>query len=170
MFLQLFYFLETMVICKRQIFPLVSPIMRVLIYLLLPLSLLLAGCGSTPEKRIQSNPELFNKLTTDEQNLVRAGKISRGMSKPAVFLAMGNPDRKTSGVQHGKSFERWHYNIMVPVYSHDVYPYYRGYGRDGCHSRYYGLGYQPVVHYVPRHGASVEFIKDEVVGWSSTKR
>lgn len=160
-----------MLICKPQIFPLESSNMRVLIYLLFPLSLLLASCGSTPEKRIQSNPELFNNLTTNEQNLVRAGKISRGMSKPAVFLAMGNPDHKTSGVQHGQSFERWHYSIMVPVYSHDIHSYYGyGYGRYGCRGRYYGLGYQPAVHYVPRHGASVEFIKDEVVGWTSTQR
>lgn len=160
-----------MLIYKLLGFPLNSHMLRFSICLLLPLSVLLAGCGSTPEKRIERNPQLFQKLNSNEQKLVRVGKISRGMSKPAVFLAMGNPDHKTSGIQHGENFERWHYNTMVPVYSYDVAPYYRyGYGRYGCRSHYGGIGFQPTVHYVPRHGASVEFIKDVVTGWNRSGR
>jgi len=160
-----------MLIYKLLGFPLNSHMLRFSICLLLPLSVLLAGCGSTPEKRIERNPQLFQKLNSNEQKLVRVGKISRGMSKPAVFLAMGNPDHKTSGIQHGENFERWHYNTMVPVYSYDVAPYYRyGHGRYGCRSHYGGIGFQPTVHYVPRHGASVEFIKDAVAGWNRSGR
>ncbi|MDG1357758.1 MAG: hypothetical protein P8P36_06155 [Akkermansiaceae bacterium] len=144
---------------------------RFFICLLVPVSVLLASCGSTPEKRIERNPQLFQKLSSNEQKLVRAGKISQGMSKPAVFLAMGNPDHKTSGIQHGENFERWHYNTMVPVYSYGVSPYYRyNYGRYGCRRNYGGIGFQPKVHYVPRHGASVEFVKDEVAGWNRSGR
>ena len=164
-----------MAVCQPPGFSLCSLIMRLFICLLLPLSVLLAGCGNTPEKRIEHNPAIFQKLTANEQKLVRTGRIARGMSKPAVFLAMGNPDQKTSGIQHGKSFERWHYNTMVPVYSYDLAPYYGygygyGCGRYGRRGHYHGLSFQPTVHYVPRHGASVEFIKDEVTGWSNVSR
>ena len=145
--------------------------MKVFIYLLLPLTALLSSCSSTPETRIQRNPELFHNLSSQHQDLVRQGQITRGMSKPAVFFAMGNPDSKTSGVQHGKNFERWHYNVLVPVYTHGFSPYYGyGYGRYGCYGRYYGMGYYPSVYYVPRHGASVEFIQGKVTGWTSVSR
>jgi hypothetical protein len=171
MFLHLFCFFDQMRIYKPLGFSLNLSMLRFYIYLLLPLSVLISGCGSTPEKRIERNPQLFQKLSDNEQKLVRAGKITRGMSKPAVFLAMGNPDHKTSGVQHGETFERWHYNTMVPVYSYDIAPYYRyGYGGHRCRSHYGGISFQPTVHYVPRHGASVEFVKDEVSGWSRSGR
>lgn len=141
------------------------------IFLLLPLAGLLASCSSTPDKRIQRNPEVFRSLSSDHQELVRQGKIARGMSKPAVFLAMGNPDNKTSGVQHGKSFERWNYDTLVPVYSYDFSPSYGyGYGPYGCRGSYYGIGYQPTVHYLPSHGSTVEFSKDKVTGWSVLSR
>jgi len=110
---------------------------------------------------------IFNSLDSEHKDLVRQGKIVRGMSKPAVFLAMGHPDSKTSGVQHGKSFDRWHYNILIPVYSHYYAPYYRyGYGPYGCRGGYYGLGYQTSVHYVPLQGSTVEFNKGKVTDWS----
>ena len=171
MFLHIFWFFIVMAICKPAVLSLSSLIMRLFICLLLPLSVALASCSNTPEKRIEHNPELFQKLTANEQKLVRTGRIARGMSKPAVFLAMGNPDQKTSGIQHGKSFERWHYNTMVPIYSYDLAPYYGyGYGRYGRRAHYHDLSFQPTVHYVPRHGASVEFVKDEVTGWSKESR
>ena len=146
--------------------------MKILLFLILPLTAFLASCSTTPTTRIQGNPEIFAKLSTKHQELVRQGKIDRGMTKPAVFLAMGHPNNKTVGEQHGKSFERWNYNVLVPVYSHGFSPYYGyGYGRYGRRGGgYYGLAVQPSVHYVPRHGASVEFKSDKVSGWSSVKR
>ena len=139
------------------------------ILFLLPISLVLMSlnsCVSTPASRIQDNQALYYRLSSKHQELVRQGKIERGMSKPAVFLAMGSPANKTVGVQHGKKFERWNYDTLVPVYHHGFSPYY-GYGY-GCGRRggYYGVGYQPSVHYEPRHGATVQFRRDKVTGWS----
>jgi len=138
---------------------------------MLPVGMLCSSCSSTPQTRIERNPELFRSLSPTHQDMVSKGQIDLGMSKPAVYLAMGNPDNKTSGVQHGKSFERWYYNVMIPVYRHDLSPYYGyGYGRRGYHGGYYGLGYSPSVHYVTKRGASVEFRNDAVIGWASAKR
>jgi outer membrane protein assembly factor BamE (lipoprotein component of BamABCDE complex) len=56
------------------------------------LATLLPGC-STVESRIKSNPQLYASLSPADQALVRQGQIRVGMSKGAVFLAWGNPDR-----------------------------------------------------------------------------
>ncbi|HEY4781052.1 MAG TPA: hypothetical protein VIH54_04485, partial [Chthoniobacterales bacterium] len=72
------------------------------------LSSLLPGC-STVESRIKSNPQIYASLSPADQALVRQGQIREGMSKAAVFLAWGNPDRIRSGVRDGHPFEAWIY-------------------------------------------------------------
>jgi hypothetical protein len=145
--------------------------MKILLLITFPLIALLTSCSSTPATRIQQNPALYGQLSTKHQNLVSQGKVERGMTQPAVFLAMGRPDHKIVGEQHGKSFERWNYNRMVPVYSHGFSPYFGyGYGRHGYRGGHYGLAIQPSVHYIPRHGASVQFNKGKVTGWNSVRR
>ncbi len=146
----------------------VSAHMKTLLYIL-PLVAVLASCSTTPATRIQRNPGIYAKLSPKHKELVRQGKIVRGMRPPAVFLAMGHPDSQSSGIQHGAPFERWHYNVLVPVYSYGFSPYY-GYGRYyGCRSGYWGYGLHPSVHYVPRHKATVEFRSGKVTGWSSVQ-
>ncbi len=140
--------------------------MKILLFLSLPLLFLVVSCTSTPTSRIEKNPALYNDLSSKHKKLVSEGKITKGMSKPAVFLAMGHPDRKIDGNKDGKNFSRWAYSVMTPIYSNGFRPYYGyGYGRYGHRSRY-GIGYHPSIHYVPSRGASVEFINEKVTNWS----
>jgi len=139
--------------------------------LTLPLiALLLASCASTPQSRIQKNPEMFLSLPKKDQNLVKQGKIDRGMSEQAVFLAMGNPDRKISGNQGGQTYTRWDYSILIPVYTDHF-----GAGF-GCAPGYYGHrygfygGYAPSVTYIPTRGSSVYFKKGKVEGWEQVRQ
>jgi len=151
--------------------------MKHLLLITFPICLFFAACSATPTKRIQKNPTLFSKLSPEHQKLVRDGKIAQGMNKSAVFLAMGEPDSKTSGIQNGKAFEIWNYNVLVPVYHGGFHPYYGGgYGRFGlgygyCGRRggYYSVYYQPSVHYEPRHGASIKFRNNRVTDWSQRR-
>lgn len=137
---------------------------------ILPIVFLLANCSSTPAKRIEQNPAIYSSLSSKNKQLVSEGKIAQGMSKKAVFLALGRADSESTGVKKGKRYDRWDYNVLVPVYSHSFHPYY-GYGRGYWRRGYYGgFGYAPTVHYVPRRGSSVHFINSRVVGWSHVRR
>lgn len=141
--------------------------MKLILFLSLPLVVLLASCSSTPQSRIQKNPEMFLSLPAKQQELVKQGKIDQGMNQSAVYLAMGNPDGKITGNREGRSFVRWDYSILVPVYTSGFGGYYgHGYrGRGG----YYGAGYYPTVSYVPTRGSSIYFRKGAVVGWERAR-
>jgi hypothetical protein len=80
-------------------------------------ALILAGC-STPQTRISERPELYQSLSHRDQVLVSQGQIRIGMSRVAVWLAWGSPDRKIVGNMGGGPTETWVY-----VY-YATYPYY----------------------------------------------
>jgi hypothetical protein len=142
-------------------------------------ALLLVSCASGPERRISRNPEIFQKLSSQDQQAVREGKIREGMSKQAVFLALGNPDAVADGRRSGKPIERWTYNTLKPVY---VNSFGGGFGRGfgggcgygigsvGCGRYGYGsiggFGGGTFVDYVPYPGPSVEFINSQVSAFS----
>jgi hypothetical protein len=80
-------------------------------------ALILAGC-STPQTRISERPELYQSLSHRDQVLVSQGQIRIEMSRAAVWLAWGSPDRKIVGNMGGGPTETWVY-----VY-YATYPYY----------------------------------------------
>ena len=90
----------------------------------------LAGC-STVESRIKSNPQIYTSLSAGDQALVRQGQIREGISKAAVFLAWGNPDRIRSGVRLGHPFEVWVYITTRTTVLPDYYYYYPGFYQFG---------------------------------------
>ncbi len=127
----------------------------------------LTACGSAVERRIRKDPSAFATLSERDKIAVQAGRIREGMSPAAVRLAWGTPARISEGKRNGRIYERWTYVEFDAVVTH-------GYGSPyGYHVRsgYYGAGdpyyaTPPVVNYIPRDGAFVEFVDGVVTGWA----
>jgi hypothetical protein len=84
-------------------------------------ALILTSC-STPQTRISEHPDLYQSLSHRDQSLVGQGQVRIGMSRTAVWLAWGSPDRKIVGNMGAGRTETWAYIYYV------TYPYYPGYG------------------------------------------
>ncbi len=72
----------------------------------------LGGC-STPDSRIAKHPDVFARLNTEEQSMVRAGRVGIGMDMDAVKLALGNPDRITYQTTNDGQSQVWHYEETI---------------------------------------------------------
>jgi hypothetical protein len=136
--------------------------------LLAAASLLLASCASPVAKRIERNPDIYNKLSERHRGLVSRGEIEEGMSKQAVFIAWGRPDRAFRGSRNGRAMEQWSYLAYDSVPGAWMGP---GWGYGGWYGRGYGYHYdpffmyQPMVSYVPYERAKVEFTNSKVSAW-----
>ena len=83
----------------------------------------LVGC-STPQARINRNPEVFAGLPAADQQLIREGKVVIGFTPEMVRLALGDPDRKLTRTDSAGTSEVWRY----VTYESDSGAYlYRGY-------------------------------------------
>lgn len=88
---------------------------------------LLAGCA-TPDARIKRAPEVFARLTAEQQALVREGKVGIGFDADAVRLAVGDPDRRWTRTDAAGTSEVWSYvayetDLGQPLFS----GWYHGY-------------------------------------------
>lgn len=139
------------------------------------LAITLMSCASALERRIASNPQIYNSLSTKDQLLVQQGQIREGMTKEAVFLSYGRPDAVSTGKQKGASIEKWIFMASQPVYADNMgwgggwgggYGGYRGYRGRGA--GYYGgwdpyyMNMAPTVMYVPYKAATVTFRSNRV--------
>jgi len=70
--------------------------------------LLLSGCD-TPEYRIRRHPEIYERLEPAVQQNVRQGVVLPGYTRDAVFLALGEPDRRYVRTTAGGQHEVWSY-------------------------------------------------------------
>jgi hypothetical protein len=86
-------------------------------------ALLFASCGTTGQ-RISQHPEIYQRLSPQDQGLVSQGQIRRGMTMDAVWLAWGTPDEKRPGGR-GPSTETWFYWRYATPPSYGM-PYYYG--------------------------------------------
>jgi hypothetical protein len=93
---------------------------------------LLAGC-STPQTRINQNPEAFARLTPEQQQLIKEGKVAIGFDMSMVKLAIGDPDHVKIRTDRNGEREVWSY---VTYEGDDGMLLYRGY----YHRYYYGGG------------------------------
>lgn len=94
-------------------------------------ALVFAGC-STPETRIKKNPEAFNRLTPEQQQLIREGKVAIGFDQEMVKLAVGEPDRIWYRTDVNGATESWSYTTYE--YNGGMYLY------RGWYHRYYHWG------------------------------
>lgn len=113
---------------------------------------------STPATRIAKNPEMFQGLSDSDKLLAQQGQIKRGMVKNGVLISWGKPDGISAGDRNGKSFEKWIYTTLTPVYTSSFRSYaVYGYDRFGYECDDFGLDYGPDIYYVSEPSATVEF-------------
>ena len=93
--------------------------------------LALTGC-STPEARIQKNPEIFSRLPSAQQEMIKKGQVCVGFDQEMVKLALGEPDRIVARTDALGTTEIWSYMIYD---SNEGSLLYRGY-----YHRYYVWG------------------------------
>ena len=143
-------------------------------------ALLLVQCASsTPQTRIQRNPQLYANLSTRDRQLVNSGVIREGMNRDGVFLAWGRPDSVTSGTNRGRETESWVYVGQRPVRTMNMsmgfgmggfgYGGWGPYGMGGF-GGYPFMGGGPSVTYIPYTAGVVEFSSGRVVRWAATAR
>ena len=108
----------------KHLFPLLS---------LLAGLLFVAGC-STPDSRIAKQPELFNRLTPEQQQMIREGRVGVGFDMEMVKLALGDPDRVRERTDANGRSEIWSY---VSYEANDGMLLYRGWYHRGWGSPYY---------------------------------
>jgi hypothetical protein len=89
---------------------------------------LLAGC-STPETRIQGNPQAFASLSPGDQQLIRDGRVAVGFTPEMVRLALGDPDRiytrtDANGVNESWSYTTYESDAGVMLYRGYYHRYY----------------------------------------------
>ena len=102
---------------------------------------LFAGCES-PETRISNSPDIFARLTPDQQALVKAGQIAVGFGMDAVKLALGDPTHVTVNTDKDGQHEVWHYTTYEDASGVVIYSgYYHRWGGWGG-PRFWGdVGY-----------------------------
>lgn len=132
--------------------------------------LLLTGCVSTPQSRVDENPDLFAKFTAEQKETILKGEVDLGFTPEMVMLSAGVPDRKAKKRSSKGTFEVWTYFKYSPRSIHG----YGGYGRYYSYSPYY-RGYYRNSYWgdhvvVERHGERekdlvVEFQDGEIVSF-----
>jgi hypothetical protein len=101
-------------------------------FVLAGLIALVSGCTS-PTSRINENPELFARLTPEQQELIKQGRVAIGFDKDMVHLALGDPDHIRIRTDAQGEAEVWSY---VTYEADNGMLLYTGY----YHRRFYGRG------------------------------
>lgn len=82
---------------------------------LLLMVLVVAGCISTPARRIERNPDLFASFPPEAQAKVRQGEVAIGFTKDMVRMALGAPQRVNTRLTEKGASEVWVYTTYRHV-------------------------------------------------------
>jgi hypothetical protein len=74
----------------------------------------LAGCASTPDRRIGQAQAEFNQLPPTVQQQIRAGQVDIGFTETMVWMALGEPSRKVERVSAQGVTQVWYYARNAP--------------------------------------------------------
>ncbi len=129
----------------------------------LVLAALVSGAGcSTVSSRAEERPQAFENLPQAERELVKQSKINAGMSKDAVYIALGKPDKIIPGTPNGKPGETWAYfgvhQQVISNYHVIPRPAGRGFTTETV--------YNPVYITRPYVRRQVFFQNEKVVAWN----
>lgn len=92
------------------------------------MSLLLAGCASTPQDRISGHRSTFEKFPAEVQQKVIAGEVDVGFTEEMVLMALGKPGRKFERSDAGGVSEVWVYYKRKPQFGFGLGVSSGGYG------------------------------------------
>ena len=139
------------------------PPLATLLYCALVFAVLVSGAGcSTVSSRTEERPQAFNNLPQTERELVKQSKIKAGMSKDAVYIAFGKPDKTTPGTPDGKPGETWIYfgvrQQVISNYHVIPRPAGRGFTTE--------MVYNPIYISHPYVRRQVFFQNEKVVAWN----
>lgn len=144
--------------------------MKALIVTLLTGTLLISGCVSTPESRVEENRNLFESFSASQKEIILKGEVDLDFTHEMVMMAAGLPDRKAKKRSREGSSEVWTY------YKYRARPIhgYGGYHNYYSYNRYYGgwfrNSYWPNDIVVASYGESeknlvVEFQEGKVISF-----
>jgi outer membrane protein assembly factor BamE (lipoprotein component of BamABCDE complex) len=102
---------------------------------LLVVGVAVAGCVSTPARRIEREPALFASFPTDVQAKVRRGEVAVGFTRDMVRLALGAPHRVNTRLTEQGAAEVWVYTTLRHVSRYE--PVHAGTGYRGRSGRLY---------------------------------
>lgn len=124
-------------------------------------AIVLTSC-STPQTRISEHPDLYQTLSHRDQALVTKGQIRIGMSRSAVWLAWGSPDRKIIGNLGSGRQETWAY---VYYATYPSYPCYGPWDQYLGAPLYYDPCYLCIPASIPYPNKVVTFAHDRVASF-----
>lgn len=87
-------------------------------------TLLLAGCN-TFESRSKEKSAVFDSLDASTQQRLKKGELAIGDTADLVYIALGNPDERSSSLTADGEVMTWVYNVYWQEYAGSVQTGYR---------------------------------------------
>lgn len=136
------------------------------------LALALSGCN-TFDRRAEEKAAVFNNLDPGTQQRLKKGEIAIGDTADMVYIAMGNPDERSSTLRENGEHLTWVYNVYYQEYLGSVTAGYRRIVVFDRSTNRYIVYYQPVNRDVFRQHVDerlrIEFRNGRVVTVEETK-